>query len=89
MHTTCSDVRDRHGNIVGFVERCEFEADPAALKTVAAALRSDPNVAASLRYQYSLAVNATLNLGRLKSNIEDALDALGAESEAVKKKVSP
>jgi hypothetical protein len=89
MHTTCSDVRDRHGNIVGFVERCAFEADPAALKTVAAALRSDPNVAASLRYQYSLAVNATLNLGRLKSNIEDALDALGAESETVKKKVSP
>jgi len=25
----------------------------------------------------------------LKSNIEDALDALGAESETVKKKVSP
>ena len=89
MHTTCSDVRDRHDNIVGFVERCEFETDPAALKAVAVALRSDPNVAASLRYQYSLAVNATLNLARLKGNIEDALDALGAESKAVKKKASP
>jgi len=89
MHTTCSDVRDRHGNIVGFVERCAFEADPAALKTVAAALRSDPDVAASLRYQYSLSVNATLNLDRLKGNIEDALDAFGAESKAVKKKVLP
>jgi hypothetical protein len=89
MHKTCSDVRDRHGYIVGFVERCEFEADPAALKTVAAALRSNPGVAASLRYQYSFAVNATANVGRLKSNIEDSLDALGAEPEAVKKKVSP
>ncbi len=63
--------------------------EPAALKTVAAALRSNPGVAASLRYQYSFAVNATTNVGRLKSNIEDALDALGAESETVKKKVSP
>ncbi|HET7563018.1 MAG TPA: hypothetical protein VFJ87_11630, partial [Rhodanobacteraceae bacterium] len=89
MHKTCSDVRDRHGYIVGFVERCQFEAEPAALKTVAAALRSNPGVAASLRYQYSFAVNATTNVGRLKSNIEDALDALGAESETVKKKVSP
>ena len=89
MHTTCSDVRDGRGYIIGFVERCEFEADPAALKTVAAALRSDPEVAASLRYQYSFVVNARLNLGGVKGNIEDALDALGAESETVKKKVSP
>lgn len=81
MHKTCSDVRDRLGYIVGFVERCEFEADPVALKTVAAALRSNPGVAASLRYQYSFAVNATTNVGRLKSNIEDALDALGARPQ--------
>jgi hypothetical protein len=88
MRKTCSDVRGRHGYIVGFVERCEFEADPAALKTVAAALRSNPGVAASLRYQYTFAVNATVNLGRVKGNIEEALDALGAEPKAVKK-VSP
>lgn len=81
MHKTCSDVRNRDGYIVGFVQRCEFEADPAALATVAAALRSDPRVAASLRYQYSFAVNATTNVGRLKRNIEDALDALGAKPQ--------
>jgi hypothetical protein len=88
MHKTCSDVRDRNGYIVGFVERCQFDAEPAALKTVAAALRSNPGVAASLRYQYTFAVNATVNLGRVKGNIEEALDALGAEPKAVKK-VSP
>lgn len=89
MHKTCSDVRDARGNITGFAEHCEFEADPVALKAVATALRGDPEVAASLRYQYSFVVNATLNLGRVRGNIEDALDALGAESEAVRKKVSP
>ncbi|HET6912705.1 MAG TPA: hypothetical protein VFH71_05085 [Rhodanobacteraceae bacterium] len=78
MHRTCSDVRDEGGRIVGFAEHCEFEADPIALKAVAAALRGDPAVAASLRYQYSFVVNATTNLGRLKANIEDALGALGA-----------
>ena len=81
MHKTCSDVRDRHGYIVGFVERCQFEGDPAALKTVAAALRGNPGVAASLRYQYSFVVNATTNVGRLKSNLEDALGALGARPQ--------
>jgi hypothetical protein len=85
MHTTCSDVRDGHGRIVGFAEHCAFEADPVALKAVATALRSDPVVAASLRYQYTFAVNATLNTGRLKGNIEEALDALGAGLKAVKK----
>lgn len=81
MHKTCSDVRNRDGYIVGFVQRCEFEADPAALQAVAAALRSNPGVTASLRYQYSFAVNATTNVGRLKRNIEDALDALGAKPQ--------
>ena len=81
MHQTCSDARDRRGNITGFAEHCEFKADPAALKAVAAALHDNPGVAASLRYQYTFAVNATLNLGRLKSNIEDALDALGAKPQ--------
>lgn len=77
MHKTCSDVRDARGNITGFAEHCEFEADPVVLKAVAATLRGDPEVAASLRYQYSFVVNATLNLGRVRGNIEDALDALG------------
>ncbi|MBS0431538.1 MAG: hypothetical protein JSS21_03910 [Proteobacteria bacterium] len=83
MHTTCSDVRDARGNITGFAEHCEFEADPVALKAVAAALRGDPEVAASLRYQYSFVVNATLNLGRVRDNIEDALDALGAGPQSI------
>lgn len=79
MHKTCSDVRDGGGNITGFAEHCEFDADPAALKAVAAALRGNPEVVASLRYQYSFAMNATLNLGRVNGNVEDALAALAAK----------
>ncbi|MFO1506275.1 MAG: hypothetical protein U1F23_04245 [Lysobacterales bacterium] len=85
MLKSCSDIRDGRGNITGFAERCEFQADPGALRAVAAALRGNPEVAASLRYQYTFAVNATLNLGRVRSNIEDALDALGARSKEVRK----
>ncbi len=82
IHKTCSDVRDARGNITSFAEYCDFEAGPVELKAVAAALRGDPEVAASLRYQYSFVVNATLNLGRMRDNIEDALEALGAAPQS-------
>ncbi len=81
----CSDVRDKLGNIVGFVENCIFNADPTALKEVAAALRSDPDVVADLRYQYSFAFSAVLNLGGVRTNLENLLAALGAGPKAVKK----
>ena len=82
MRATCSDVRDPWGNFVAFVEHCEFKADPAALKEVAAALRSNPAVAADLRNQYSFAVSAVLNLGADKTALQHALTALGAKPQA-------
>jgi hypothetical protein len=88
MRAGCSDVRDKRGNIVGFAKECRFDADPATLKGVAAALRSTPAVAADLRYQYSFAASAVANLGGVGSTIADALTALGAGPKAVKK-VSP
>lgn len=78
IRESCSDVRDEWGVIVGFVERCDLDVDPAALEDVAAALRSDPAVAAELRYQYTFAVSAVLNIGGLRITLERALDALGA-----------
>jgi hypothetical protein len=82
MRATCSDVRDKLGNIIGFAERCDFNADPASLAEVAAALRGNPAVAADLRLQYSFAVSAALNLGLVGSLLENALVALGAKPEA-------
>ncbi len=70
-------VSDKRGYVVGFVEKCKFDADPVALE-VAAALRSDPAVVADLRYQYSFAVSAVLNIGGVRTSLEDALAALGA-----------
>jgi hypothetical protein len=78
----CSDVRDDSGAIVAFEKQCNLDVDPATLKAVAAALRSDPAVAADLRYQYSFAVSAQLNLNAVSASIEDALTALGAGQKA-------
>jgi len=78
----CSDVRDDKGNIRGFTETftetCELDVDPAALQAASAALQNDPDVAATLRYQYTFAVSATLNLGNALSKVQDSLAALGA-----------
>ncbi len=78
MRAGCSDVRDKRGNIVGFAKTATSNVDPAALRDVAAALRSNPAVLADLRYQYSFAVSATLNLGGVEKSVEEALAALGA-----------
>jgi hypothetical protein len=82
MRESCSDVRDQWGAIVGFAEICELDVDPAAIEAAAAALRADPAVAADLRYQYSFAVSARLNLAGYKASLEDGLAALGAAPEA-------
>ena len=82
LGATCSDVHDQWGNSIGFVEHCEFKADLAALKEVAAALRSNPAVAADLRYEYSYAVDAVLNLGGDKAELQHALAGLGAKPQA-------
>ncbi|MGA9423374.1 MAG: hypothetical protein WBW61_13520 [Rhodanobacteraceae bacterium] len=81
MRAGCSDVRDRRGNIMGFAKHCQFAADPADLEKVAAALRSDPTVAADLRDQYSYAASAMANVHGVEVTLEDALAALGAKPE--------
>jgi hypothetical protein len=85
MRAGCSDVRDQRGNIVGFVKNCDLNVDPAALREVAVALHSNPAVLADLRYQYSFAVSATLNLGGVEKILEEALAALGAAPEKVER----
>jgi len=84
MRAGCSDERDQRGNIVGFVKTCDLNVDPAVLREVAAALRSNPAVLADLQYQYSFAVSATLNLGGVENNVEGALAALGVSPETLK-----
>lgn len=88
LRAGCSDVRDKWGNPVGFTRECKFDVDPTALKEVAEMLRSNPAVAADLRYQYSFAASAVSNLGAIGSTIAYALTALGAEPQAAEK-VSP
>ena len=85
MRAGCSDVRDKRGNIVGFVKDCDLQVDPAALRDTAVALRSNPSVLADLQYQYSFAVSATLNLGGVEKSVEEALAALGAAPDAAEK----
>ncbi len=82
MREKCSDARDAMGFIVGFVPRCEFDSAPAELEAVAAALKTDPAVAATLRYHYSNAVSATLNLDSVEISLENALAALGAPAHS-------
>lgn len=85
MRAGCSDVRNRRGIVTGFAKHCQFKADRAALERVAAALRGNPVVVADLRYQYSYAVLATLNMHGVVVRLEDALAALGAKPEAAGK----
>ncbi len=79
MREGCSDVRDSQGYVVGFTEHCQFDADPKALKAVAAELRSNPVVVAELRHQYSVAVSATLNIDVVKTGTKTALKGLEKE----------
>ncbi len=85
MRAGCSDVRNERGNIVGFVKDCDLKVDPDALRETAVALRSNPAVLSDLRYQYSFAVSATLNLGAVEKSIEAALAALGAAPDTAGK----
>ncbi|MCY7354392.1 MAG: hypothetical protein LH470_04805 [Lysobacter sp.] len=79
MREGCSDVRDHGGYVVGFIEHCQFDADPKTLMAVAAELRSNPAVAAELRYQYSVAVSASLNIDGVKTGTKTALEGLERE----------
>lgn len=81
----CRQPHDEWGAIIGFGENCELDVDAVALNDVAAALRSDPAVAAEPRYQYSFAVSAGLNIGGLRTSLKHALAALGAAPDAAGK----
>lgn len=85
IRTGCSDVYDKMGNAIGFIKECKLDVDAEALEEVASALRSDPEVAANLRYQYSIAATAVLNMNGANRAIAGALSALGAEPKAVEK----
>ncbi|MDZ7629070.1 MAG: hypothetical protein U5J99_11790 [Parvularculaceae bacterium] len=78
MREGCSDVRNADGYIVSFKDECTLDADPAAIEATAAALKSDPDVAAELRYQYSFAVSGVLNIKGAQATLERGLAALGA-----------
>ncbi len=78
MRETCSDLRNDEGDILGFMDSCDFDADPDEIEAIALALHSDPVVAATLTYHYSMVISAKLNLGGVATSLEDALARLGS-----------
>ncbi|MGA8278786.1 MAG: hypothetical protein WB784_11410 [Rhodanobacteraceae bacterium] len=70
-----------------FRQDLSIRGDPVALKEVAAAARSDPAVLADLRYQYSFAASAVLNIGGVRNSLQDALVALDAAPKSMGKDV--
>ncbi|WP_370338886.1 hypothetical protein [Parvularcula marina] len=84
MRETCSDARDAEGNVVGFMDGCDFDADATELEAVALALRSDPTVPTTLSYHYSIAVSAVLNFRGIEQLLENALAGLGSPSAGTK-----
>ena len=76
LRAGCSDVRDEGQQIRGFMADCRLDVDAAELAATAAALRADPDVVATLRYQYSDVVSAKANIQGDVVAIERALAAL-------------
>jgi hypothetical protein len=77
LRAGCSDVRDEGQDITGFMPDCHLDVAPETLLATAAALRADPAVQASLRYQYSDVFSAHANITGDAIAIERALAALG------------
>jgi hypothetical protein len=76
LRSGCSDARDAGQDITGFVPDCRLDIPPDAIAATAAALRADPKMLASLRYQYSDVFSAEANLRGDVVTIERALAAL-------------
>ncbi len=76
----CSDQRNEAKVITGFMQECQLAIDPATLHAIAMSLRTDPNVIADLRYQYSDVISAHINLSGNTVVLESALKALGSET---------
>jgi hypothetical protein len=77
LRAGCSDLRDETQQIIGFMPDCALDLPPATIAATAAALRADPAVRASLRYQYSEVFSAHTNIGGDVVVIEQTLKALG------------
>jgi hypothetical protein len=83
LRAGCSDVRNENQDITGFKSDCALDIEPAMVATTAAALRADPTVQASLRYQYSDVYSAHANIKGDAAAIDRALAALkGAQPTA-------
>ena len=76
LRAGCSDVRDENQNITGFKADCSLAMDPGVILATAQALRTDPVVRDSLRYQYSDVYSARLNIQGDVTAIEHALAAI-------------
>ena len=76
MRAGCSDVRSAEQAITGFMPDCRLDVAPETLAATAAALRADPVVRESLRYQYSAVYSAHANISGDVIAIESALAAL-------------
>ena len=87
IRTGCSDVRDEMLFITGFMPGCRLDVAPETIAATAAALRADPVVRESLRYQYSDVYSARINISGDVVAIEGALAAL--ERQRHQAKASP
>jgi len=76
LRAGCSDVRNENQDITGFQATCSLAVAPADILATANALRTDPIVRESLRYQYSDVYSAHLNIEGDALAIERALAAL-------------
>ena len=76
LRAGCSDVRDEAQQITGFMPDCELDIAAETMAATAQALRDDPVVVASLRYQYSDVYSAHANISGDVVAIERALAAL-------------
>jgi hypothetical protein len=76
LRAGCSDVRNELQQIVGFMPDCKLDLDAATIAETAAALRADPGLQETLRYQYSEVFSAQANIQGSVVAIERALAAL-------------
>ena len=76
LRAGCSDARNQALQVTGFVPGCTLDMSPEVIEATASALRADPSVIDSLRYQYSEVYSAHVNIQGDVVAIERALAAL-------------
>lgn len=72
----CGDVRDEAHRTVGFMKRCELAVTEAEVAQAAQALREDPEVLRTLRYQFSELNRVLLLMRQDVATLESAIAAL-------------